>query len=117
MFIIIVLLVIFFTPFIAGLFGNYSIMKLYGVKYIDPPEEEQEEIEQSEEDEIKEIQKQEKLDILDQTIVKYNRLIDSLAALYDTETDEKKKAAILRQQITALEKLNRALEKLEKLDQ
>lgn len=69
-----------------------------------------------EEDELQTIHRQERIDLADETILRYNRLLDSLVELYKNETDEKKRAAILAKQTITLEKLQRALEKREKLD-
>ena len=90
------------VPFFCGLFG----IPLFKI----------ETDETSERDELNEINKLERLNILDETIVKYNRLVDSLTAQYNEETDEKKRSAILSKQIITLEKLNKALEKREKLE-
>lgn len=60
--------------------------------------------------------KQEKIANLDNALIKYNRLLETLEREYKAETNEKKKAAILSKQITTLEKLNRTIEKREKLD-
>ncbi len=67
-------------------------------------------------DEVADIHRQERIDLADETILKYNRLLDSLVELYKSETDEKKRVAILAKQTITLEKLQRALEKREKLD-
>lgn len=53
--------------------------------------------------------------LLDETIIKYNKLLDNLDEQLQYTTDNKKRSVILSKQITTLEKLNRALEKLEKL--
>lgn len=102
-FIVLILVIFFLIPFICGLFG---------IPLFKPSEQDK----TSEQDELNEITKQERIDIIDNTLVKYNKLLDSLAVLYQEETNEKKKAAILRQQIITLEKLNKALEKREKLE-
>lgn len=116
--IIIIPVVIFFIiPFLAGFTGNYGIMKLYGVTYKDQIEQETEQEETSEQEELQELNKQERIEILDQTIIKYNHLLNSLDYQLKTEKDEKKKAALLAKQITVLEKYNKALERMEKLDQ
>ena len=67
-------------------------------------------------DEFEEIHRQERIDLADETILKYNRLLDSLTEQLKYEHDEKKRSAILAKQIVTLEKLQRALEKREKLD-
>lgn len=69
-----------------------------------------------EETENDDINKLERIAILDETIVKYNRLLDSLQDLYNNTSDEQKRSIILSKQIVAMEKLNKALEKREKLD-
>lgn len=66
--------------------------------------------------ETDDINKLERIQILDETIVKYNRLLDSLQDLYNNTSDEQKRSIILSKQIATMEKLNRALEKLEKLN-
>lgn len=58
---------------------------------------------------------QERTMLLDETIVKYQRLLDNLTAQYNGSYSETEKAKILSKQITTMEKLNRALEKREKL--
>ena len=69
-----------------------------------------------EDEEIEDIHLKERIELLDNTLVQYVKLLDNLAEQYRNETDDKKRGAILKQQITALEKYNRALEKREKLD-
>jgi type VI protein secretion system component VasF len=95
-------------PFIDGYTGNYRFAKYYGVQI--------ETDETSETDEINDIHKQERIEILDNTLVQYNKLLDSLAVQLKEETNEKKRAALLSKQITTLEKYNKALEKREKLE-
>ena len=70
----------------------------------------------AEEDEQNEINRREKIEILDNALIKYNRLLDTLESQLQAETDPKKKAVLLSKQITTLEKLNRTLEKREKLE-
>ena len=101
-FFVILFILVIVIPFFCGLFG-INLFKI-------------ESDETSEREELNQINKQERLNILDETIVKYNRLVDSLTAQYNTETDEKKRSLILSKQIAALEKLNRALEKREKIE-
>lgn len=67
-------------------------------------------------EEQKEINKQERIEILDNALVKYNRLLETLETQLQAETDKKKRAAILSKQISTLEKLNRTIEKREKLE-
>ena len=100
---IIVFSVFFLIPFLAGLFG------------IKPPNTAAQD-ETSEKEELTAIHKQERIDILDNTLVLYIKLMDSLAAQIKTETDEKKRSALIAKQITTNEKYNKALEKREKLD-
>lgn len=108
----IIIIIIFVIPFISGLFGNTSIMRLYGVTYSNI-----ESIEQYNElDELHDINKSERIELLDQALIKYNQLLDNLKLQYSQETDEKKRATILAKQISTLEKLNKALEKREKLE-
>ena len=90
-------------PFICGMFG----IPFFGISPLK---------ETNETDDLNDLNKQERRGILDETIVKYNKLVDNLAAQYKAETDEKKKAVILSKQIATLEKLNKALEKIEKLE-
>lgn len=74
------------------------------------------EIELDETEEQKEINKLERIEILDNALIKYNRLLETLEREYKNESNDKKKAVILSKQIATLEKLNRTLEKREKLD-
>lgn len=53
---------------------------------------------------------------LENAVTKYNRLLDILDMEYRNETDNKKRIAILTKQTATLEKLNRTIEKLEKLE-
>ncbi len=94
--------------FIDGYTGNYRFAKYYGVE-INPDET-------SETDEINDIHKQERIEILDNTLVQYNKLLDSLADQLRNETIEKERVKLLTKQIATLEKYNRALEKREKLE-
>jgi type VI protein secretion system component VasF len=104
MVLIIVILVLFFIiPFVCGLFG----VPLFNI-----PEQD----ETSERKTLEDINKQERVEILDNTLVQYHKLLDSLSEQLREETNEKKRAAILKQQIITLEKLNKALEKREKLE-
>lgn len=68
------------------------------------------------ESEIDDIHENERIMLLDETIVKYNKLLDNLNEQYKSTSDDKKRSTILAKQIVTLEKLNRALEKREKLD-
>ena len=111
-FIIIPVIIFFLIPFLDGWSGKHKFSKWYGVTYTEQEEQE----ETTEQEEYTDINKQERINILDQTLIKYNKLIDILAEQYINETDEKRKAAILSKQITTLEKLNKALEKREKLE-
>jgi len=74
------------------------------------------EIELAETEEQKEINKQERIETLDNALIKYNRLLETLEREYQKETNDKKRAVILSKQINTLEKLNRTLEKREKLE-
>ena len=69
-----------------------------------------------EEDESQDETTQERITLLDETIVKYQRLLDTLTAQYKNTSSETEKAKILSKQISTMEKLNRALEKRERLD-
>jgi hypothetical protein len=54
--------------------------------------------------------------LLDETIVKYQRLLNNLHEQYNVTYNETEKSKILAKQISTMEKLNRALEKREKFD-
>lgn len=109
---IIAVVIIFVIPFASGLCGSTKIMRLYGIKESDLlPGYDLEELE-----ELEDVTKEERIILLDETIVKYNNLDRLLHDQYNNETDEKKKAAILKQQISNMEKWNRALEKRKKLE-
>lgn len=71
---------------------------------------------QLEEEDEQDIQLEERLMLLDETIVKYNKLLDNLTDQYNNTYNEKERSRILSKQIITLEKLNKALEKREKLD-
>lgn len=58
----------------------------------------------------------ERVQLLDETIVKYQRLLDTLTAQYKDAYTDTDKSKILSKQISTMEKLNRALEKREKLE-
>ena len=68
------------------------------------------------ETEFIDVQKQERMAILDETIIKYNRLLDSLTEQYKNSWNESERSKILSKQIATMERLNRALEKREKLE-
>ena len=101
--IVIIFSLFFLIPFLCGLFG----VKLP----ITSPQDET-----SETENMEDIHKQERIDIIDNALVQYVKLLDNLAEQYKTETDEKKRALILSKQIATLEKYNKALEKREKLE-
>ena len=111
--IIIIFIILFLIPFIAGLFGKREILQYYGKRYYNEMIEKETE---TAADSIEDINRQERIALLDQTLVQYNKLIDNLSYQYLNETDEKKKAVILSKQIAALEKYNKALERMEKLE-
>ena len=71
---------------------------------------------QLEEEEDTDPHADERIMLLDETIVKYNQLLDNLTEQYNSTYDEKERSRILSKQIITLEKLNKALEKREKLD-
>ena len=102
-------IVLFVLPFIAGLTDNKTLKRLYRlsdpntVEYVEYAEDVDE-------------NKLERIQLQENTIAAYHQLLDTLAEQIKTETDEKKKAILLRQQISTLEKYNRALEKLERLN-
>jgi hypothetical protein len=58
----------------------------------------------------------ERVNLLDETIIKYQKLLDNLTAQYNGTYNETEKGKILAKQIATMEKLNRALEKREKLE-
>ena len=97
LFIIVPVIVLFLAGFIKGLANS-------------PPDE------TNEQDELHEIHKQERIEILDETIIKYNKLLDNLNEQYKTTWNENERSKILIKQISTMEKLNKALEKREKLD-
>jgi hypothetical protein len=68
------------------------------------------------EDDLEDIHANERIMLLDETIIKYEKLLDNLKAQYNGTYNETEKAKILAKQITTMEKLNRALEKREKLE-
>ena len=115
-FIIIPVIIFFLIPFLDGWSGKHKLSKLYGVTYIDQANQEETSEQEEQEDELKTLNKLERIDIQEKTLVQYNKLLDNLAGQYMQESDEKKKAAILSKQIVTLEKYNKALEKMEKLD-
>lgn len=104
--IIVVFVICFLVPF--------HFTKNSGVTYNEISPDEIAELQEIEEQ--KEISRLEKIEILDNALIKYNRLLSSLEYQYKNETNEKKKAAILAKQISTLEKLNRTIEKREKLE-
>lgn len=108
-FIISIFILLCIPAFIDGYTGKPRFAKYYGVKI--EPDETNETNETS-----ADIHKQERIDILDNTLVQYNKLLDNLADQLRDEPDEKKRAAILSKQIIILEKYNKALEKREKME-
>ena len=72
----------------------------------DPPEKE----------DISDINRLERIENYDRQIDGYTHLIRLLDHAYLKETDVKKQAAILSKQLTTLEKLNKTIEKREKLE-
>ena len=96
---------------IAGIWesiGKPSRTK-YNAKLQEPPAE-------LENDDISYLTRLERVENYDKQIEGYTHLIRLLDKEYLTETDTKKKAAILSKQLTTLEKLNKTIEKREKLD-
>lgn len=67
-------------------------------------------------DDTSEINRLERIENYDRQIDGYTQLIKLLDTEYKTETDNRKRAAILSKQLTTLEKLNKTIEKREKLD-
>lgn len=105
----IILIIIFSILFTIAIFRIEKKKEQNEIEYIETAI-------QSEEDEINEINRREKIEILDNALVKYNRLLETLETQLQAETDPKKRATILSKQISTLEKLNRTLEKREKLE-
>lgn len=58
---------------------------------------------------------EERKENLDRQLDGYNQLLQSLDRQLATETDEKKRAAILSKQLTTLEKYNKTMEKRRKM--
>lgn len=73
-------------------------------------------IAETEKDDISEINRLERIENYNQQIDGYTQLIKLLDRAYRDETDNKKRAAILSKQLATLEKLNKTIEKLEKLE-
>ena len=73
-------------------------------------------LENSEKDDISELNRLERIENYDKQIDGYTQLIKLLDIAYLEETDKKKKAAILSKQLATLEKLNKTIEKREKLE-
>ena len=67
-------------------------------------------------DEHAEILADERRENYDRQIDGYNKLLVLLDREYAAETDGKKKAAVLSKQLATLEKLNKTIEKREKLE-
>lgn len=65
---------------------------------------------------IVDINRLERIENYDRQIDGYTQLIKAYDSILNYETDDKKRAAILSKQLTTLEKLNRTIEKREKLD-
>lgn len=102
-FLIIIFSIFFLIPFLVGLFG------------IMPPNKAAPD-ETSEKEEMAAIHKQERIELLDNTLILYIQLIDSLTAQIRNETNEKKRAALIAKQIITIEKYNKALEKRERIE-
>lgn len=108
----------FILPLIDGITGKRFFAPLYGVTAEDiQTSHEAETDEESEENTAREASKEERRQIQEEAILQYNRLLDSLAEQYRNEINEKKRSVITAKRIATLEKLNRALERLEKLDE
>lgn len=99
--IIIILTIFFLVPFVYGLINGFKN---------NPKSDE------TTKEDLNEIHRLERIEILDNTLVQYNKLLDSLSDQLRHETNEKERSKILAKQITTLEKYNKALEKREKLD-
>jgi len=65
---------------------------------------------------IIDVNTQERIDNYDKQIDGYTQLIKTLDIALQAETDPRKRAAILSKQLTTLERLNKTIEKREKLD-
>ena len=57
----------------------------------------------------------ERITLLDETIIKYQKLLDNLTAQYNGTWNDSERGKILAKQISTMEKLTRALEKRERL--
>ena len=109
--------ILFIIPFVDGWTGKHTFSRLYGVTYQEIITDNTETDNESEKDELHDLNRSEQIEIQEQTLIQYNKLLDNLADQYINETNEKKKAVILSKQIAVLEKYNRALEKMEKLNE
>lgn len=107
-FIIGIFVILFVIGFVDGYTGKHRFTKNCGISP-DPDGT-------TETDETNDIHKQERIEILDNTLVQYVKLLDSLAVQLKEETNEKKRSLLLSKQIVTLEKYNKALEKREKLE-
>lgn len=72
-------------------------------------------IAETETDDTSEINRLERIENYDKQIDGYTQLIKLLDKAYQAESDTKKQAAILSKQLATLEKLNKTIEKREKL--
>lgn len=109
-----IILIYSFIVFAVALLVNAVKAVINGIKQYTPNN--MEDAATSEQEELQAINKEERITIQEETIIQYNKLIDTLSAQYNNETNDKRKAALLKQRIIALEKLNKALEKREKLE-
>lgn len=64
-----------------------------------------------------EIERSERFERYSQQVDGYTQLIKLLDTAYKEETDTKRKAALLSKQLTIIDKLDRTIAKLEKLDE
>ena len=67
-------------------------------------------------DDLSEINRLERIENYDRQIDGYTQLIRAYDGILGYETDDKKRAAILLKQLATLEKLNKTIEKREKLE-
>ena len=112
-------MILIWAAFIYGfIFGiwKYAIKPLvmaFKRGYCDSPEEMHD---SPENDDMTDINRLERIENYDRQIDGYTQLIKAYDGILDYETDDKKRAAILSKQLATLEKLNKTIEKREKLE-
>jgi len=108
-FIVLGLLVLFYKPIKDGLQDGYNGTRVNRSKYIPEPPKDPE-------TERLEAVHAEKIAAFDKLIDGYQNAIKLLNIAYQTETDEKKKAAVLVKMLVTIEKQNKIIEQREKLE-